>query len=153
MPPPPVQNRVKQERTKIFLKPDRYETKVFSTSTCNSYRHRRQTCLPRWQKELAARIKGDVLSRLDGALYSLKVLIMKSRSIFMSPFDARQLTLSCTPRSHVILQGKFLKTPGVDYIAISLLKQTDCNKSSSKSGLLRVHILGKCHFLPGGGCS
>ena len=35
---------------------------------------RQQTCLPRWRKELAARIKGDVLSRLDGALIFFKIL-------------------------------------------------------------------------------
>ena len=29
----------------------------------------------------------------------------------------------------------------VDYIATGLLKQTNCNKCSSKTGLLRVHIL------------
>ena len=29
----------------------------------------------------------------------------------------------------------------MDYIAIGLLKQTNCKKCSSKPGLLRVHIL------------
>ena len=32
-------------------------------------------CLPRWRKELAARIKGDVFQRLDEALFSLKFLV------------------------------------------------------------------------------
>ena len=36
---------------------------------------RQQTCLPRWRKELAARIKGDVLSRLDGAVFSVEFLV------------------------------------------------------------------------------
>ena len=96
---------------------------------------RQQTCLPRWRKELAARIKGDVLSRLYGALFSLKFLVMNSWSIFMSPFHARQLILPCTWRGHVIFLGKFLQTRSVDQIAIGLLKKANCNKFSSKSGL------------------
>ena len=89
---------------------------------------------------MAARIKGDVLSRLDGSLFSLKFLVMNSWSIFISPFHARQLILPCTWRGHVIFLGKFLQTRSVEHIAIGLLKQDNCKKSSSKSGLY-VHTL------------
>ena len=60
---------------------------------------------------------------------------------FMSPFHARQLILPCARRGHVIFQG----IP-VYYIAIGLLKQTNYNKCSSKTGIFYLERKGTVKY-------
>ena len=60
------------------------------------------------EKRIGCVHKGVVLSKLDGALFSLKFLVMNSWSGFMSPFHARQFPLPWAQLGHIIFQGEFL---------------------------------------------